>query len=64
MPTTASRSCASSASRAFLNEWLKERCEKLVKDGKIKPNPELLVEHDDQRPRDCPSSTAPACSFR
>jgi parvulin-like peptidyl-prolyl isomerase len=33
--------------QAFLDEWMRDRCEALAKDNKIKPNPELLVEHDD-----------------
>ena len=37
-----------SRAQAFLKQWLKSRCEQLVKDGKIKPNPGLLVEHDDE----------------
>ena len=34
--------------RAFVEEWLKDRCEKLSKDGKIKPNPGLIREFDDK----------------
>ena len=34
-----SRSSARARAQAFLEDWLKERCEKLVKDGKITPNP-------------------------
>ncbi len=49
--------------QAFLNEWLKERCEKLVKDGKIVTNNELLVERDDQG-RVLPTQYRPCISFR
>ena len=34
--------------QAFVEEWLQERCEKLAKDGKIKPNPGLIRETDDK----------------
>ena len=34
--------------QAFVEEWLKDRCEKLVKDSKIKPNQGLLRETDDK----------------
>jgi hypothetical protein len=47
---------------AFLTEWLKGRCETLVKDGKILPNPELIAEHDDQG-RLLPSQYRPCISF-
>ena len=33
---------------AFVEDWLKERCEKLAKDSKIKPNPGLIRESDDK----------------
>jgi len=33
---------------AFLDSWLRDKCETLAKANKIKPNPELLVERDDQ----------------
>jgi hypothetical protein len=32
----------------FVNQWLKERCEKLLKEDKIKPNPGLLRDTDEQ----------------
>ncbi|MEO8845922.1 MAG: peptidylprolyl isomerase [Kofleriaceae bacterium] len=32
---------------AFLDDWMRDKCEGLAKDGKIKPNPELLIERDD-----------------
>ncbi|HEY5923783.1 MAG TPA: SurA N-terminal domain-containing protein [Kofleriaceae bacterium] len=32
---------------AFVEDWMRERCEKLVKDTKIKPNPGLVRETDD-----------------
>lgn len=32
---------------AFLNDWMRTKCEALAKDNKIKPNPELLIERDD-----------------
>jgi parvulin-like peptidyl-prolyl isomerase len=32
---------------AFLDEWMRSKCEALAKDSKIKPNPELLIERDD-----------------
>src|SRR5258706_15542267 len=32
----------------FLEGYLKEKCEKLFKDGRIKPNPELIRETDDK----------------
>src|SRR3569623_796844 len=50
-------------SRAFLNEWLKERCEKLVKDNKIIVNNALLVERDDQG-KALPIQYRPCISFR
>src|SRR3569623_477879 len=50
-------------SRAFLNEWLKERCEMLVKDNKIIVNYELLVERDDQG-KALPIQYRPCISFR
>jgi hypothetical protein len=31
----------------FVEQWMKERCEKLAKDGKISVNPGLLRETDD-----------------
>jgi parvulin-like peptidyl-prolyl isomerase len=34
--------------KAFLDSWLKERCETLAKANAIKPNAELLIERDDQ----------------
>lgn len=33
--------------QAFVEEWMKERCEKLVKDGRITPNAGLVRETDD-----------------
>jgi len=52
-----------SRAHAFLNDWLKERCERLAKDGKIRVNPELLAEHDDQG-RLLPTAYKPCISFR
>jgi len=52
-----------SRAHAFLNDWLKERCEQLAKDGKIRTNPELLAEHDDQG-RLLPTAYKPCISFR
>ena len=60
------RVCAApraAAPHAFLNDWLKERCEQLAKDGKIRTNPELLAEHDDQG-RLLPTQYQPCISFR
>lgn len=34
--------------RAFVEQWMKERCEKLAKDDKIKPNPGLIRDTDEQ----------------
>jgi hypothetical protein len=34
--------------QTFLKEWLLERCEKLAKDNRIRPNPGLLRETDDK----------------
>jgi parvulin-like peptidyl-prolyl isomerase len=50
-------------SRAFLNDWLKERCETLAKEDKIRANPELLADHDDQG-RLLPTQYKPCISFR
>ena len=47
----------------FLNDWLKERCESLAKDGKIRANPDLLADHDDQG-RLIPTQYKPCISFR
>lgn len=33
--------------RAFVEQWMKERCEALAKDEKIQPNPTLIRETDD-----------------
>lgn len=47
---------------AFLEGWLKERCERLAKDGKLRANPELIAEHDDQG-RLLPTQYRPCISF-
>ncbi len=47
----------------FLEEWLKNKCDSLAKDGKIKPQPQLLLERDDQG-NPLPISYRPCMSFR
>ena len=47
---------------AFLDEWLRDKCETLAKANKIKPNPELLIERDDQG-KVLPVSYHPCMSF-
>lgn len=49
--------------QAFLEEWLKERCEKLAKDGRIKPNDALLREFDDAG-KPLPVTYKPCMSFQ
>jgi hypothetical protein len=49
--------------QAFVEEWLKDRCENLVKEGKIKPNPGLLRETDDSG-KLLPTGYRPCMSFR
>lgn len=46
---------------AFLDGWLRTRCEKLAKENKIKPAADLIVEHDDQG-KALPTSYKP-CMF-
>jgi hypothetical protein len=53
----------SERARLFVGEWLKERCEKLAKDGKIKPNQGLLRETDDKGNL-LPTQYQPCMSFR
>ncbi|MDB4955431.1 MAG: PpiC-type peptidyl-prolyl cis-trans isomerase [Myxococcales bacterium] len=48
--------------QSFLKEWLKDRCDKLAKDGKIKPNAELVQERDDAG-KLLPISYRPCMSF-
>jgi parvulin-like peptidyl-prolyl isomerase len=52
-----------SRAHEFLNGWLKHRCEELAKDGKIRPNAELIAEHDDQG-KLLPTQYHPCISFR
>jgi parvulin-like peptidyl-prolyl isomerase len=52
-----------SRAQTFLNDWLKERCLSLAKDGKIRANPELLADRDDQG-RLLPTQYKPCISFR
>jgi ribosome biogenesis SPOUT family RNA methylase Rps3 len=47
----------------FLEEWMKNKCETLAKDGKIRPQQELLIEHDDQG-KLLPIGYKPCMSFR
>lgn len=47
----------------FLEEWLKDRCQKLAKDGKIHPNPALIREFDDAG-KPLPISYRPCMSFQ
>jgi hypothetical protein len=49
--------------QAFLQEWLKDRCEKFAKDGKIKPNRGLVQEFDDAG-KPLPSEYQPCMSLR
>ena len=49
--------------QAFLQEWLKDRCEKLKKDGKIKPNRGLIQEYDDNG-KPLPIEYQPCMSLR
>jgi hypothetical protein len=49
--------------QAFLEEWLKTKCETLAKDNKIRPNPELLIERDEQG-KILPVGYKPCMSFR
>ncbi len=51
-----------SRGQAFVEEWLKEKCEALAKDGKIKPNAELILDHDDQG-KILPTQYRPCMSF-
>ena len=48
--------------QAFLDTWLRDKCEALAKDSKIKPNPELLIERDDAG-KVLPQSYKPCMSF-
>jgi parvulin-like peptidyl-prolyl isomerase len=47
---------------AFLDDWMRSKCEALAKDSKIKPNHELLVERDDQG-KVLPVTYKPCMSF-
>jgi hypothetical protein len=47
----------------FVEEWLKDRCEKLAKDQKIRPNPGLIRETDDKG-NPIPTQYRPCMSFR
>jgi parvulin-like peptidyl-prolyl isomerase len=47
---------------AFLDDWMRSKCEALAKDSKIKPNPELLIERDDQG-KVLPVTYKPCMSF-
>jgi len=47
----------------FVEEWLKDRCEKLVEAKKIKPNPQLVQEFDDAG-KPLPVSYKPCMSFQ
>ena len=49
-----------SRAQAFLEEWMKERCETLVKDGKIKREPGLGPARPTTRASRCPRRTVPA----
>lgn len=49
--------------QAFVEEWLEERCKKLVEDKKIKPNAQLVQEYDDAG-KPLPVTYAPCMSFR
>ena len=48
---------------AFLEQWMKDKCIALAKDGKILPNLELVTDHDDQG-RPLPIAYRPCMSFR
>lgn len=47
----------------FLEDWLKNKCETLAREGKIKPQPQLLIERDDQG-NALPITYKPCMSFR
>jgi hypothetical protein len=49
--------------QAFLEEWMKERCEKLVKDGRITPNAALIRDFDDAG-KPLPVTYRPCMSFQ
>jgi hypothetical protein len=49
--------------QAFLEEWLKDRCEKLAKENRIVPNPGLIRETDDAG-KPLPVAYKPCMSFR
>ena len=51
-----------SRAQSFLKDWLKDRCETLSKEGKIKTNPELIQERDDAG-KPLPVSYKPCMSF-
>jgi hypothetical protein len=48
---------------AFVEDWLRERCEALAKDKKIKPNTQIVQEFDDTG-KLLPVSYRPCMSFR
>jgi hypothetical protein len=52
-----------SRGQAFLEDWMKERCEKLAKENRIRPNPGLIQEQDDQG-KPLPVQYRPCMSFR
>lgn len=52
-----------SRAQEFLEQWLKNKCETLAKEGKIKPQQQLLIERDDQG-NPMPISYKPCISFR
>jgi parvulin-like peptidyl-prolyl isomerase len=49
--------------QVFLEEWLKERCEKLLKDGRIQPNAALVRDFDDAG-KPLPVTYRPCMSFQ
>jgi len=52
-----------SPGQAFLEGWMKERCEKLVKDNRIKPNAALVRDFDDAG-KPLPVTYKPCMSFQ
>jgi parvulin-like peptidyl-prolyl isomerase len=46
----------------FLDSWLRDRCQALVKANRIKPNADLLIEHDEQG-KVLPVSYRPCMTF-
>jgi hypothetical protein len=48
--------------QVFVEEWMKERCEKLAKDNRIKANPGLIRETDDKG-NPLPAKYRPCMSF-